>query len=50
MKFTKMTITGQLDEKGAEKLAGRIGWSYIVASLGAAMGGAAALIYSIRWW
>lgn len=26
MKFTKMTITGHLDEKGAEKLVGRIGW------------------------
>ena len=23
-----MTITEQLDENGAEKLAGRIGWSY----------------------
>lgn len=45
-----MTITGQLDEKGTKKLAGRIGWSYLVASLGEAVCGAAALIYVVRWW
>jgi hypothetical protein len=45
-----MGLSGQLDERGAEKLAGRIGISYIVASAGAAAGGLAALIYAIRWW
>lgn len=50
MKFTKMTITGQLDEKVAKQVASRVAWSYVIASVGAAMGGAAALIYAIRWW
>lgn len=54
MKFTKMNMTGQLDSQGAEKFASRIGISYIVVSIGAAIGaasaGVAALILAIRWW
>lgn len=54
MKFTKMNITGQLDSRDAEKLARRIGTSYIVAAIGAAIGvaciGMASFIYAIRWW
>ncbi|WP_274519702.1 hypothetical protein [Comamonas testosteroni] len=43
-----MTIV--LDCKPTSLLASRIAWSYVIASIGAAMGGAAALIYAIRWW
>ena len=50
VKFTKMTITGHLDEKGAKQVASCVARSYLIASIGAAMGGAAALIYAIRWW
>ncbi|WP_211475049.1 hypothetical protein [Collimonas humicola] len=50
MKFTKMNVTGQLDSQGAEKFASRIGVSYIIAAIGAASAGAAALIWAIRWW
>jgi hypothetical protein len=39
-----MDVTGQLDAKGAEKLAARVGASYVIASV---LGGAAALIYAV---
>jgi hypothetical protein len=50
VKFTKMNVTGQLDPKGAEKLATRIGVSYIIAATAALLTSAAALVYAIRWW
>lgn len=50
MKFTKMIITGQLDEKGAEQFASRIALAYVISAVRAALIGAAALIYAIRWW
>jgi hypothetical protein len=50
VKFTKMSVTGQLDSRGSEKLAGRIGVSYIIASIAALMTSAAALVWAIRWW
>lgn len=50
MKFTKMNVTGQLNPKGAEKFAARVGMSYIIASVAAAIGAIAALIHAVRWW
>jgi hypothetical protein len=45
-----MNVTGQLDSQGAEKLASRIGTSYIIVSFAALLTSAAALVYAIRWW
>lgn len=50
MKFTKMDVTGQLNAKGAERLAARVGASYVIASVAALLGALAALIHAIRWW
>ncbi|MFA9439391.1 hypothetical protein ACDA63_07120 [Uliginosibacterium sp. sgz301328] len=44
MKITKMNVEGKLDEQGSAKFAGRIGVSYVIASI---LGGAAALIYAL---
>ena len=45
-----MQLTGQLDSSGAEKFATRIGLSYVIAAIGAACAGVAALVWAIRWW
>lgn len=50
MKFTKMNVTGQLDAEGAEKFAARVGTSYVIASVAAALAALAGLIHAIRWW
>ena len=34
MKFTKMTVTGQLDAAGADRFARRIAVAYVLAALG----------------
>lgn len=39
----------ELDKSAAAEIASRIAWSYVIAAIGAAMCGAAALIYAIRW-
>jgi hypothetical protein len=43
-----MNVTVQLDSQGAEKFASRIGVSCIIAAIGAASAGAAALILAIH--
>jgi hypothetical protein len=50
MKFTKMNVTGQLDPKGAEKFAARIGASYVIASIAAILAALAGIIHAVRWW
>jgi len=47
MKFTKMDITGHLNNEDSARFAGRIGLSYLIAAIGVAL---AALIYAVRWW
>jgi len=47
VKFTKMNITGQLQEKDAARFAQRIGSSYLIAAICI---GVAAIIAAIRWW
>jgi len=47
MKFTKMNITGQLNDDDSARVARRISISYVIASIGIAV---AAVIYAIRWW
>ncbi|HWX01450.1 hypothetical protein [Collimonas sp.] len=46
----KMHLTVQLDERLAERFAALVGISYLVAAIGVACAGAAALILAIRWW
>ncbi|WP_155895501.1 hypothetical protein [Comamonas aquatica] len=50
MKFTKMTLTGQLDAAGADRFARRLATAYVLASIGITAGGLGALIVAIRWW
>ena len=50
MKFTKMTVTGQLNAAGADRFARRIAVAYVLAALGIAAGGLAGLVLAIRWW
>lgn len=47
MKFTKMTVTGQLDAAGADRFARRLAAAYVLAAIGVTAGG---LIVAIRWW
>jgi len=47
MKFTKMNITGQLNDEDSARVARKISTSYVIASVGIAI---AAVIYAIRWW
>lgn len=50
MKFTKMTVTGQLDAAGADRFARRMAVAYMIAAVGMAAAGMAGLVYAIRWW
>ncbi|BDR09596.1 hypothetical protein CTTA_3470 [Comamonas testosteroni] len=50
MKFTKMTVTGQLDAAGADRFARRIAVAYVLAALGITAAGLGGLIAAIRWW
>ena len=50
MKFTKMTVTGQLDAAGADRFTRRIAAAYVLAALGIAAAGLAGLVLAIRWW
>ena len=50
MKFTKMTVTGQLDASGADRFARRIAVAYVLAALGITAAGLGGLIAAIRWW
>ena len=50
MKFTKMTVTGQLDAVGADRFARRLAAAYVLAAIGVTAGGLGALIVAIRWW
>jgi len=47
MKFTKMNITGQLNDADSARVARNISTSYVIAAVGIAV---AAVIYAIRWW
>ena len=50
MKFTKMTVTGQLDAAGADRFARRIAVAYVQVALGITSAGLAGLLLAIRWW
>jgi len=50
MKFTKMNVTGQLNDEGSARFAQRIGLAYVIAALAGAVAALAALVYAIRWW
>lgn len=50
MKITKMNLTGQLGERGAERFARQIGLSYVIAAVGVLAAGVAGLVAAIRWW
>ena len=50
MNLTKMNVTGQLDERGAERFAARIGTSYVIAAIAALIGAIGVFVHAIRWW
>jgi len=47
MKFTKMNLTGQLNDKDSAQFARRIGVSYVIAALGGAI---AAVLAALSLW
>lgn len=45
-----MNVTGQLDSRGADRFAARIGMSYVIAAVGVLIASIAGLIAAVRWW
>jgi len=50
VKFTKMNITGQLENEAAAHVARSKGVAYVIAAVGVLLAGLAGLVAVIRWW